>query len=830
MNNLNNLLSVIFSNIVSLSFKASIVAIIILVIGRLFKNRINPRLSCFLWVFVLIRLIIPVLPETPLSLFNVFGSSVSDFMKPDKNHKPENPTGNRAWDSLTKNNASNTSQGSTPTAAKPQPENTATPEQENIYPGTGAASIQITLQLILAYIWFSIALFIIMYISLSNILFCRKIRQLRRAEIPEIIINELKSKLNIKRKVTVKESSEISSPCVFGLKNSIVLIPKGMLDTMDSKALSAILLHELAHIKRLDLPVNLLWSILCGVHWFNPVIWYSSFVLKRNQELCADAFAMLFMTEEQIHSYGRTILQMSRKHIHSPGTMIISAGINQNNSTLKDRIISIANFSQKKYTLSFAAIVLFVILGVFLCSSPSNYSGTAEEKMNLQNNILLSVTSAGSKNNLQNIDLQIHNNSRIKLYDCKLEIFDGPPDGSKSNLVYTSKDFNISAENKLDFDISELNYNNAFFELSYSAGFSIFEKAPGGISGQLKAFDKTTDINNWGVVTSEEISAFIENEKINAIGTTKIYDFYTVVLFQQGNTTGYFELWKDTKSNKLLSRKVQGFSEQKPPIVLAGGTASGNYPFANIIINDERLFALGNEMLVEGTEKTIEIPIADKQGYTFETRSFGQLRKITVIDKDNKVLCLYSIPEYHAELFLPEVSFESNNAYSQNIFNENGYKITDQKPVDLKVEFNSKMFTDDYSVAYKAANIDYKIPLARYKNSTLYLKGIYEANEGPEFLYADMYFIHDIKGNKTSSILSTLKIVNSENRSSSLSGNVIKDVLLPGNGTLKDMVSLRSNGPSDRICIYLKRDLLEKTKGNFTVEFEDLNEISYIKD
>jgi len=70
-------------------------------------------------------------------------------------------------------------------------------------------------------------------------------------------------------------------------------------------------------------------------------------------------------------------------------------------------------------------------------------------------------------------------------------------------------------------------------------------------------------------------------------------------------------------------------------------------------------------------------------------------------------------------------------------------------------------------------------------------------------------------------------VVNSKEHTLSSSVNVKKDVFSQELGTVKKMVSLRGSGPGDQIWIYIKKDLFEKTKGNFTVYLENLNDISY---
>ncbi|AEE95501.1 hypothetical protein [Mahella australiensis] len=149
--------------------------------------------------------------------------------------------------------------------------------------------------------------------------------------------------------------------------------------------------------------------------------------------------------------------------------------------------------------------------------------------------------------------------------------------------------------------------------------------------------------------------------------------------------------------------------------------------------------------------------------------------------------------------------------------------------MSFDVTFTHGMFPDKYVVAYKSNDIDWKIPLFTYENTTAYLKSIVESNESPDKLYANFYFIHDIS-NKPGNILSSCYVNIEQNGEHSYTNNVNvkKHVLTSEFGTIKNVTSMRSFGPGDQMAIYLDKSMVEKTKGNFTITFDGLNLISYI--
>src|SRR5262249_18264100 len=52
--------------------------------------------------------------------------------------------------------------------------------------------------------------------------------------------------------------------------------------------LQAVLLHELAHVRRLDGLMQMLSLLACAVYWFNPLMWIGARELRREAEIAAD--------------------------------------------------------------------------------------------------------------------------------------------------------------------------------------------------------------------------------------------------------------------------------------------------------------------------------------------------------------------------------------------------------------------------------------------------------------------------------------------------------------------------------------------------------------
>jgi len=86
--------------------------------------------------------------------------------------------------------------------------------------------------------------------------------------------------LGIKKKVILNISGTFS-PATYGFLKPVILLPASCLTGLSTKQLQAILLHELAHIKRYDYFVNLLQVVIGNLFFFNPFIYWLSIQTRK---------------------------------------------------------------------------------------------------------------------------------------------------------------------------------------------------------------------------------------------------------------------------------------------------------------------------------------------------------------------------------------------------------------------------------------------------------------------------------------------------------------------------------------------------------------------
>lgn len=195
----------------------------------------------------------------------------------------------------------------------------------------------------------------------KNIAAVYKIRNYGTQNVPQYWIDNLlrlSQKLNIKQKIKLVESSFVTIPSVTGFFKPMILLPVGLLSNLPPDQMEAILLHELAHIKRNDYFVNLLQSFIETLFFFNPgVLWVSS-LIKTERENCCDDIALGILENKskfiqalisfQEYSFQKNNLAMelgnNKKHLLERAKRIIN---NQNKTlnTLEKVMLSLVLFT-----------------------------------------------------------------------------------------------------------------------------------------------------------------------------------------------------------------------------------------------------------------------------------------------------------------------------------------------------------------------------------------------------------------------------------------------------------------------------------------------------
>lgn len=178
-------------------------------------------------------------------------------------------------------------------------------------------------------------------------------------------VDRLKTRLGIRGTIKLRESAFLSSPSVIGILKPVILLPIGMLSRLPAEQVEAVLLHELAHIKRKDYLVNLLQTALEAVFFFNPFLGWISARLRAERENCCDEIAVTVSGNKPALVQALIVFGEARL---APAQLAMALG--GHDTLLLDRVRRIAlnknkslNTAEKSFLALFSAAIL-----AFLCT------------------------------------------------------------------------------------------------------------------------------------------------------------------------------------------------------------------------------------------------------------------------------------------------------------------------------------------------------------------------------------------------------------------------------------------------------------------------------
>ena len=137
-------------------------------------------------------------------------------------------------------------------------------------------------------------------------------------------LDELQRRLHMSRPVKLLESCFAEVPVVIGNLRPVILIPVGLLAGLPAAQVEAILLHELAHIRRADYLVNLLQTLVEGLLFYHPAVWWISSAIRTERENCCDDLVVL--TNGDAHEYAIALTALAENRWTMPNAALAVTG------------------------------------------------------------------------------------------------------------------------------------------------------------------------------------------------------------------------------------------------------------------------------------------------------------------------------------------------------------------------------------------------------------------------------------------------------------------------------------------------------------------------
>jgi beta-lactamase regulating signal transducer with metallopeptidase domain len=104
---------------------------------------------------------------------------------------------------------------------------------------------------------------------------------------------EIADRLELNAAPTLLRSEDVKMPFAAGVLHSTIVLPAES-DGWSAERRTAVLIHELGHIRRRDLIGHTLGRIACALYWFHPLVWTAARQLRAESERACDDLALVF--------------------------------------------------------------------------------------------------------------------------------------------------------------------------------------------------------------------------------------------------------------------------------------------------------------------------------------------------------------------------------------------------------------------------------------------------------------------------------------------------------------------------------------------------------
>ena len=314
------------SSLLTMSLGGSVLVLAALVLRFVFKKLKAPAwLSILLWAAVAIRLLIPSLPKSTVSVMPQpeAVSEVVEAMVPAAVQAPAPAQENDPTVSFPADDPRTPTfpEGATG-VTEPEEEKRFTPSAEFFFAvwGVGAAAV--------------LGWGVLGWLRL-----------------------EQRVRVSVKGERNVYFCDDIQSPFLLGLFAPRIYVPS----FLEGEALNNVLVHEQAHLKRRDYLIKPFAFLLLAVYWFNPLFWLAYALLCRDIEYACDEKVFKDMDREAIASYSETLLTF-----HAPGRMLSACPVAFGEVGVKRRIKAALSYKKPAFWIILTAALVLGFVCVFL--------------------------------------------------------------------------------------------------------------------------------------------------------------------------------------------------------------------------------------------------------------------------------------------------------------------------------------------------------------------------------------------------------------------------------------------------------------------------------
>ena len=306
----------------SLLLQSSVLIVLLAALDLLLRKRVKAVVRHWIWLLVLVKLLLPPSLSSPTSLVSWVGSQLPQT----------------ALVSLTPEVFSNAAP--VPTDATPRAQAVTGPVSEaaSLPTATVRPMVLPTWQALVLLAW-TVAVLLMGALLIQRVSFVRGLMR-QSEEAPDslrILLEQCCRQMGLRGSVEIRLSSLSASPCVCGLRRPVILMPARMLRQLRTPQLRSVLVHELAHVRRGDLWLSLVQTLLQIVYLYHVPLWWANARIRAIREQAVDETALAALGQEA-EEYPRTLLCVSKLAFGRPALSLRLLGVVESEKALMARI------------------------------------------------------------------------------------------------------------------------------------------------------------------------------------------------------------------------------------------------------------------------------------------------------------------------------------------------------------------------------------------------------------------------------------------------------------------------------------------------------------
>jgi beta-lactamase regulating signal transducer with metallopeptidase domain len=133
------------------------------------------------------------------------------------------------------------------------------------------------------------------------------------------------------RSVEICRSSALQVPTAIGFLKPVIVVPEWALAELSEDDLKAVVLHELAHLRRRDDWTNLAQKMLRAVFFFHPAVWWVDKKLALEREMACDELVLAETGNRR--AYAECLVSLAEKNVLRRGLAMAQALLSRAHET-----------------------------------------------------------------------------------------------------------------------------------------------------------------------------------------------------------------------------------------------------------------------------------------------------------------------------------------------------------------------------------------------------------------------------------------------------------------------------------------------------------------